>query len=110
MPALIHCRVLFRGGNLSRGHGSCDGREVGFAGAKERQLVDDHDLGRDHQVGGALGSGMSLEGGARGSFLLGDEHQALAAALVGLADDRRGGVGRRSAPRRHRPSTGGRLP
>ena len=80
--------LVSRGGNLSRGHESCDGREVGFARAKERQLVDDHDLGRDHQVGCAFGSGVGLEGGAYGALLLGDQHQAFAAARVGLADDR----------------------
>jgi hypothetical protein len=54
---------------------------------EERQLVDHDHVGRDHQVGGAFGSGMSLEGGARGSFMLGDQHQTLATARVGLADD-----------------------
>ena len=80
--------ALFGRRSLARGGKARDSREVGLAGAEERQLVDHDHVGRDDQVGRAFGSGVGLEGGARGSFVLGDEHEALAAARVGLADDR----------------------
>ena len=58
-----------------------------FQEGASRQLVDHEQVGRDHQIGGASGSGVRLEGGPRGVLPPGDEHHALAAARGGLGDD-----------------------
>jgi hypothetical protein len=44
-----------------------------------------------------LGSGVGLEGGACGAFLLGDEHQTLAAARVGWVATNEAASGHSSA-------------
>src|SRR5215472_16728651 len=70
---LLPSAALLRCSTLARSREAPDGRQIGFAGAEQWQLVDADDLGRDHQIGGAFCSGVSLEGGARSVLLLGDK-------------------------------------
>ena len=66
-----------------------DAYEIGFAGAEQRQLVNDDDIGWHHQVGSAFGSGVGLERGACGALLLGDKHQPFTSARIGFRDNGR---------------------
>ena len=54
--------ALLRRSTLARSHEAPDGGKIGFAGAEQWQLVDDDDLDRDHQIGGAFCSGVGMEG------------------------------------------------